>query len=115
MLNAPSLCRMDTDPMWARLCRIMLRRAPLWLSPERPIGGSARRSLHAHRGQLWLGEKSGSGQSRGQLEFVVQLCLAAVQRVVLRVFELTSVDRLVSVYDSVEAAEEDLAAAGGER
>lgn len=44
-----------------------------------------------------------------------RLCLAAVQPLVLRVFELTSVDSLVSIYDSVEAAEEDLAAAGGDR
>jgi anti-sigma B factor antagonist len=44
-----------------------------------------------------------------------RLCLAAVQPMVLRVFELTSVDRLVSIYDSVEVAEEDLAAADGER
>jgi anti-sigma B factor antagonist len=43
-----------------------------------------------------------------------RLCLAAVQPVVRRVFELTSVDRVVSIYDSVEAAEADLAA-GGER
>ncbi len=38
-----------------------------------------------------------------------RLCLAAVQPLALRVFELTSVDRLVSIYDSVEAAEEELA------
>jgi anti-sigma B factor antagonist len=43
-----------------------------------------------------------------------RLCLAAVQPFVLKVFELTSVDRLVGIYHSVEAAEEDLAA-GGER
>ena len=44
-----------------------------------------------------------------------RLCLAAVQPFVLKVFALTSVDSLVSIYDSVEAAEEDLAAASGER
>lgn len=44
-----------------------------------------------------------------------RLCLAGVQPFVLKVFELTSVDRLVGIDDSVEAAEEDLAAAGGER
>ncbi|WP_426507336.1 STAS domain-containing protein [Dactylosporangium sp. McL0621] len=36
-----------------------------------------------------------------------RLCLAAVQPIVRRVFELTSVDRLVTIYDSVEAAEAD--------
>jgi anti-sigma B factor antagonist len=40
-----------------------------------------------------------------------RLCLAAVQPLVLRVLELTSVDSLVSIYDSVEAAEDDSAAA----
>jgi anti-anti-sigma factor len=44
-----------------------------------------------------------------------RLCLAAVQPLVLKVLELTSVDRLVSIHDSVEAAEEDLAATSGER
>jgi anti-sigma B factor antagonist len=44
-----------------------------------------------------------------------RLCLAAVQPFVLKVLALTSVDSLVSIYDSVEAAEEDLAATGGER
>ena len=39
-----------------------------------------------------------------------RLCLAAVPPLVLRVLRLTSVDRLVTVYDSVEAAEQDLAA-----
>jgi anti-sigma B factor antagonist len=43
-----------------------------------------------------------------------RLCLAAVQPVVRRVFDLTSVDRFVGIYDSLEAAEADLAA-GGER
>jgi anti-sigma B factor antagonist len=43
-----------------------------------------------------------------------RLCLAAVQPFVLKVLELTSVDSLVSIYDSVEAAENDLAA-GRER
>jgi anti-sigma B factor antagonist len=42
-----------------------------------------------------------------------RLCLAAVQPFVLKVLELTSVDRLVSIYDSVEAAEDDLATADG--
>lgn len=42
-----------------------------------------------------------------------RLCLAAVRPLVRRVFELTSVDRLVRIYDSVEAAEADLAAAVG--
>ncbi len=41
-----------------------------------------------------------------------RLCLAAVHPLMLRVFELTSVDRLVGIYPSVEAAEEDLAAGG---
>ncbi|GIJ48025.1 hypothetical protein Val02_49110 [Virgisporangium aliadipatigenens] len=40
-----------------------------------------------------------------------QLCLVGVQPLVFRVLELTSVDRLVGLYDSVEAAEDDLAAA----
>jgi anti-sigma B factor antagonist len=44
-----------------------------------------------------------------------RLCLAAAQPLVLRVLGLTSVDRLVGIYPSVEAAEADLAAAGGER
>jgi anti-anti-sigma factor len=44
-----------------------------------------------------------------------RLCLAAVHPLVLRVFQLTSVDRLVSIYDSVEAAEDDLAAVDGDR
>jgi anti-sigma B factor antagonist len=44
-----------------------------------------------------------------------RLCLAAVQPFVLKVFALTSVDTLVSIYDSVEAAEDALAAAAGER
>jgi anti-sigma B factor antagonist len=41
-----------------------------------------------------------------------QLCLAAARPMVRRVFELTSVDRLMTIYDSVEAAEADLAGAG---
>jgi anti-sigma B factor antagonist len=44
-----------------------------------------------------------------------RLCLAAVQPFLLKVIELTSVDRLVAIYDSVEAAEEDLAVADGKR
>lgn len=44
-----------------------------------------------------------------------QLCLVAVQPLVRRVLELTSVDRLVSLHDTVEAAEEDLAATSGGR
>jgi anti-sigma B factor antagonist len=44
-----------------------------------------------------------------------RLCLVAVRPLVLRVLALTSVDRLVSIYDTVEAAEQDLAAAVGER
>ena len=44
-----------------------------------------------------------------------RLCLAAVQPLALRVLELTSVDRLVSIYPSVDAAEADLATPGGER
>jgi anti-sigma B factor antagonist len=44
-----------------------------------------------------------------------RLCLAAARPLVLRVLELTSVDRLVSIYDSVRAAEEDLAVGDGER
>jgi anti-anti-sigma factor len=42
-----------------------------------------------------------------------RLCLAAVRPSVLRVFQLTSVDRLVRIYDSVEAAEADVAASSG--
>jgi anti-sigma B factor antagonist len=42
-----------------------------------------------------------------------RLCLATVRPLVLRVLTLTSVDRLVKTYDSVAAAEDDLAAAGG--
>lgn len=41
-----------------------------------------------------------------------RLCVAQPQPLVLRVLELTSVDRLVSIYPSVEAAEDDAAGAG---
>ena len=41
-----------------------------------------------------------------------QVGVAAARPVVLRVFELTSVDRLIRIYDSVEAAENGLATAG---
>lgn len=44
-----------------------------------------------------------------------QLVLVAAQPSVLTVFQLTSVDRLLPMYDSVEAAEEDLAAGAGDR
>jgi anti-sigma B factor antagonist len=37
-----------------------------------------------------------------------QVCVAATTPVVLRVFELTSVNRLIRIYDSVEAAEDGL-------
>jgi anti-anti-sigma factor len=43
-----------------------------------------------------------------------RVCVAATEPIVLSVFELTSVDRLIRIYDSVEAAEDDLPA-GGER
>jgi anti-sigma B factor antagonist len=39
-----------------------------------------------------------------------RVCVATTEPIVLRVFEVTSVDRLVRVYDSVEAAEDDLSA-----
>jgi anti-anti-sigma factor len=42
------------------------------------------------------------------------VCVAAPQPLVLKVLELTSVDRLIRIYDSVEAAEDDLST-GGER
>ncbi|GAB3845501.1 STAS domain-containing protein [Dactylosporangium cerinum] len=38
-----------------------------------------------------------------------RLCLVSVQPSVRNVFLLTSVDRLMGIYDGVEAAEEDLA------
>jgi anti-anti-sigma factor len=40
-----------------------------------------------------------------------RVCVAAAQPAVLRVLQLTSVDRLVGIYDSVAAAEDDLPAA----
>jgi anti-anti-sigma factor len=43
-----------------------------------------------------------------------QVCVAAPQPLVVKVLELTSVDRLIRIYDSVEAAEDDLST-GGER
>ncbi len=44
-----------------------------------------------------------------------QLCLVGAQPAVANVFHLTSVDRLVHMYDTVEAAEEDLALGAGDR
>jgi anti-sigma B factor antagonist len=44
-----------------------------------------------------------------------RLCLVTVRPLVLRVLTLTSVDSLVGIYDSVAAAEDVLAAVGGER
>ena len=41
-----------------------------------------------------------------------RVCVAATRPTVLRVFELTSVDRLIRIYDGVEAAEDDLATGG---
>lgn len=41
-----------------------------------------------------------------------RVCVAATRPVVVRVFELTSVDRLIRIYDSVEEAEDDLATGG---
>ncbi|MGI5241837.1 STAS domain-containing protein [Dactylosporangium sp. CA-139066] len=38
------------------------------------------------------------------------VCIAGARPMVRTVFELTSVDRLVGIYDSVEAAEDSLAA-----
>lgn len=43
------------------------------------------------------------------------LCLACVQPLVRRVLELTSVDRLIDVHDTVAAAQESLAAGGEAR
>lgn len=43
------------------------------------------------------------------------LCLACVQPLVRRVLDLTSVDRLIDVHDTVAAAQESLAAAGESR
>jgi anti-sigma B factor antagonist len=42
-----------------------------------------------------------------------RLCLAAVQPVVRSVLRITTVDRAIGVYDSVEAAEADLLSADG--
>lgn len=39
-----------------------------------------------------------------------RVCVATTRPAVLRVFKLTSVDRLIAIYDDVEAAEDDLAA-----
>jgi anti-anti-sigma factor len=43
-----------------------------------------------------------------------RVCVAATRPAVLRVFSLTSVDQLIGIYDSVGAAEDDLAT-GGDR
>lgn len=43
-----------------------------------------------------------------------RVCVVATEPIVLKVLELTSMDRLVRIYDSVEAAEDELPT-GGER
>lgn len=43
-----------------------------------------------------------------------RVCVAATRPALLRVFQLTSVDQLIRIYDDVDAAEDDLAT-GAER
>jgi anti-sigma B factor antagonist len=41
-----------------------------------------------------------------------RVCVAATEPIVLRVLELTSMDRVIRIYDSSQAAEDDLATDG---